>query len=178
MNYPKISDDIVVTLKVLQSNVREAGGGYFRDPRCPYSPMARNFFESLFGTDGQGAVGSTAVKNLFVNDDGDGEEDDVAFEMNAIDSQIQTMLSQLVELGATKLEIGEKLQLLKTQAQLTEKLVAVRERVVNLRAMNEFKAQIVSGLEEICTIDQINQFHKLLGTFKTANPTDVVDLNG
>lgn len=175
MNYPKISDDIVVTLKVLQSNVREAGGGYFRDPRCPYSPMARTFFESMFGADGEGAA-AAAVKNLFVKE---GEEgDDVAFEMNAIDSQIQTMLSQLVELGTTKLEIGEKLQLLKTQAQLTEKLVAVRERVVNLRAMNEFKAQIVSGLEEICTIDQINQFHKLLGTFKTANPTDVVDLNG
>jgi uncharacterized protein YaaR (DUF327 family) len=84
--------------------------------------------------------------------------------MVVVEEQIEKLISDLNVFGdalSTK-DNSEKLAFFKTKASLIEKLISMKERVHNLKAMSEFQTVVLGFLDEICTKDQISDLMKRL----------------
>lgn len=154
VKYPGLSEDVVLTLKLVKAGMDQYGDDYFDDAECPYSEATKKFLRG-FLEDGRSVVEDVA--NIFDGDD--------VVEVEVLDVQIQKILSRMdameKELGG--MEPNERLNFFKTRTALMEKLINMREKTENLRMLSEFKAVVVSVLEDVCDADQIGEFRKRLG---------------
>lgn len=142
--YPTIRDDQVLILNVVVQNL-EKDPGYLDHPECPYSEQVKQFFRKR-------SVPAT-VEDLFSGD----EDREIV-----LDRQVEKLINDL-EAFANQLgnaDHSEKLQYFKTKTVLVEKLISMRERVFNLKELNEFRGAVIQFLDEVCTKDQITDFMK------------------
>lgn len=153
VKYPGLSEDVVLTLKLVKAGMDQYGDDYFDDAECPYSEATKKFLRGFLV---KGIGGVEDVENIFVGED--------VVEVEVLDVQIQKILSRMdameKELGG--MEPNERLNFFKTRTALMEKLINMREKTENLRMLSEFKAVVVSVLEDVCDADQINEFRRRL----------------
>jgi hypothetical protein len=74
--------------------------------------------------------------------------------------QVEKMLNEASQLsdGSTNLTTSERIALFKAQAQLVEKWVSNRERVLNVKQMAEFQQVVISYMDAVLTPDQRTSF--------------------
>lgn len=141
--YPNISEDqILLVNRVFR--ILEDNPDYLKDPKCPYTPVVKDFFTN------RGAVAAGAV-DLFEGD-----------EIVAIDKQIQKLMNDLETYGQGlgPGDSSEKLQYFKTKNSLIEKLLTNKERITNLKQINEFRSIVIQFMDEILDKDQKTIFMK------------------
>lgn len=157
VKYPGLSEDVVLTLKLVKAGMDQYGDDYFDDAECPYSEATKKFLRGFLVKGVERMEGVEDVANIFDGDD--------VVEVEVLDVQIQKILSRMdameKELGG--MEPNERLNFFKTRTALMEKLINMREKTENLRMLSEFKAVVVSVLEDVCDADQINEFRRRLG---------------
>lgn len=149
--YPNINEGQLKLIQIVIDNM-ENNPEYLSDPRCPYNEKIKAFFEQ------RAAV--TSVGDMFeVADEAPiGEYDKL------LDKQIEKILNDLENFGnsLSSSDVSEKLQYFKTKTTLIDRLVGMRERVMNLKELNEFRGAILSFMDEVCTKDQITQLMQRL----------------
>jgi hypothetical protein len=145
--YPIIKDEAVMTMQIVVQSL-EKDPGYLDSPECKYSEVVKAFFRR------SAAPTTLATVDLF-----DGEDD-----LKVIDSQIQKVLSDLEAMGAQmkSAEPNERVNYFKAKTTLLEKLVTMKEKVFNLKELNDFRNTLIATLEDICTKDQITAFMQRL----------------
>ena len=155
--YPSIRDELIMTLNVVIGNM-EVDPRYLSSPECPYSDTVKTFFaDHMRGKNGTVAA---VVGNLFEDSD----------ELVVLDTQIIQVLNNLEEFGQglTSADVSEKMAYFRTKTSLLEKLLTMRERVVNLKEINDFRETLIGFMNEICTKDQITDLmHRLDGILGT-----------
>lgn len=154
MRYPHIDEGTIITMKIVGEMVRTEGSSYLDDKACPYTKLVKDYFRDLASGVG---VGVGDVEDLFA-----GSEDD---EPEVLDRQIQKVLNKLnaMEGEVGSFEPNERLAFFKTRTMLLEKLILLREKVVNIKELRIFQAIVMEFLEDICTKDQIAE---LIGRLK------------
>ncbi len=144
--YPSISDATLAQFQVVFTRI--AADPTYID-KAPWSDEVKTFFRK-YGT-------TPVVGDASIFDEGTDK-------IESIEKQIGSLLAELNRMGEqTGLDHSEKLQYLKTKAALVEKLIAMRERLFNLKEMSEFQSVIMAFLEDVCTKDQVNTLMKRLG---------------
>ena len=133
--YPRVDTTLLADITLLVSAIRQ-------DPdlsKSPYPPEVRAELLPLLSNSAPVTASGAPV-------------DSVDFS----ESEIITMLNQFkrLETSLQKLEVGEQIQVLKTKAQLVERLVLMLERVTNVKKMGEFQAEVLRFLDEMLTEDQ------------------------
>ena len=151
MFYPVISEDAVMAINLARSYIAKEGPEWLDKRECKYSPTIKKFLTESVVT----GVGVPAeVEDLFEGND----------EPEVLDRQIQKVLNRMdaMEAQLGGMEPNEKLAFFKTRTALLEKLITLREKTNNLKEMSEFKATIITFLDEICTPDQITELMERL----------------
>jgi hypothetical protein len=149
--YPTIREEQVMLFNVVVQNL-EKDPGYLDHPSCPYPDTVKNFFRK--------STASAPVIDLFA----DGEDREMV-----LDKQVEKLINDLEAFANTlgNADHSEKLQYYKTKTTLIEKLISMRERVFNLKELNEFRSVVIQFMDEICTKDQITDLMKRLdGVFQ------------
>lgn len=144
LRYPTVRDETVLSLTpVLKRSLQDPS--YLSDPECPYSDLVKDFFRQFQ---------VTKTVDLFEDKD----------ELVVIDQQIHAIINDLEAVAAQlgSADHSEKLTYFKTKSSLLEKLIGMRERVLNLREVNEFRSVILAFLDEVCSKDQITDLMKRL----------------
>lgn len=149
--YPTIRDETVLPLNVVVQNL-DKDRGYLDHDDCPYSETVKNFFRRFL------SITEGPKVDLFAEAKTDGEYASV------LDKQVEKIINDLEAFADTlgNADHSEKLAYFKAKTGLLEKLVGMRERIYNLREMNEFRGRVVGFLDEICTVDQITELMKRL----------------
>lgn len=153
--YPTIRDEIVVALNAIAQNLVQ-DPGYLDHPECPYGDPLKNFFRSRLETR------SGPVIDIFAGED----------ELIVLDTQIIKVINDLEAFGnkLTGEEVAEKMAYFRTKTSLIEKLVNMREKLANLKEINDFRSIILDFMNETCTKDQITLLmHRLDGVLGTKN---------
>lgn len=73
-------------------------------------------------------------------------------DQQAVRDNIATLLTQLNEMGTgedEKLETNERIQIIKTKANLNEQLLKMQERVFNIKRMSDFQTIILGIVESL-----------------------------
>ena len=156
--YPTIRDEMAVALNAVVQNL-EQDAGYLDHPDCPYSPAIKSFFKSKIQTT---VSGGGADFDLFEGAD----------ELLVLDEQIIKVINDLENFGNTLTanDVTEKMAYFRTKTSLIEKLVNMRERLANLKEINDFRTIILDFMNEICSKDQITTLmHRLDGVLGTKN---------
>lgn len=144
--YPNIREEQILTLNVVVKSL-EKDPGYLDHPDCPYPDTVKDFFRR--------SAAPVEVEDLFAGD----EEKEVL-----LDRQVEQLINDLEAFAKqlTNADHSEKLQYFKTKTTLIEKLITMRERVFNLKELNEFRGTILAFMDEVCTKDQITELMKRL----------------
>jgi len=132
--YPPISEAVIPQLQAVIHSAALTPG-YLDNPSCPYPESLKRFLREI--TLGQPAVAEGPMD---------------------LEAQIEALVNDLNLLGQTlsTKDHAEKLSYFKTKTSLLEKLVGLKERILNLREMHEFQEIILTFLDELCTKDQIS----------------------
>ena len=142
-----------MAINLARSYIAKEGPGWLEARECKYSPAIKKFLTENAGVTA-GTAAPEEVEDLFEGND----------EPEVLDRQIQKIINRMdaMEAQLGSMEPNEKLQFFKTKTALTEKLITLREKTNNLKEMTEFKAKIITFLDEICTPDQITQLMERL----------------
>jgi hypothetical protein len=135
--YPKIDEKNLKLVLQLQSEDPE----YLKSDECPYSEELKR----LFQMNNPSADFSDVEINL----------DELTSEENIL-SEIQVLYGQLKHFGQSMREsdtASEKNTYFKLSATLLEKLISMRERVVNIQKMQLFSDTVLQILEDEVPVD-------------------------
>lgn len=148
--YPTIRDEQVMSLNAVVLNM-EKDRGYLDSDECPYSDTVKAFFKKKIGlVDGE-------VENLFAISEGETD-------LDKIEEQIRAVINDLEDFGR-KLTIADstdKMGYFRTKTALIEKLLNMRERVFNIKEINDFKTTVLAFMNEVLSKDQITDFMRRL----------------
>jgi hypothetical protein len=171
-NYPTLRLGVLQSLAALKVTC-DAEPGFLRRPACPYDKDTVELLERMFepieivvekevvvekpsrGTPGPKAKG--------VLSDTDAAE---------LETEAKELLKELRELGKTAegemkaLDTTTKLQIIKTQTTLLEKLVSVRERFASARKVAEFQQTVIGILDDLVPEEMRDEFLKRLEVFR------------
>lgn len=142
--YPNIKEDMIPVLSLVFQNLQK-DPSYLNSPECPYSEKLKDVFRKFE---------TTKSVDIFEGND----------ELLVMDQQIQKIINDLEGVASAlgSADHQEKLNYFKTKTSLFEKLISMKERVYNLKELNEFRSIILAFLDEICTKDQITDLMKRL----------------
>lgn len=172
-NYPTLRLGVLQAMSDLKTLV-DADPEYLRKPDCPYDSATVELLERLFkpievevikevvvDKPTRGKTGRPSTKNQLNDDD--------ALE---VEREAKELLKELRSLGRTnegemkQLDTTTKLTIIKTQTQLMEKLVSLRERFTNVRKVAEFQQTVMSILDELVDEDKREVFLERLEPFR------------
>lgn len=172
-NYPTLRLGVLQAMSDLKANV-DADPEYLRQPECPYDSATVELLERLFkpieievikevvvDKPQRGKVGRPSKKTELT------DEDAVEAEEEA-----KELLKELRSLGRTnegelkQLDTATKLSIIKTQTQLLEKLISIRERFTNVRKVAQFQQTVMSILDDLVDEAKIEIFLERLEPFR------------
>lgn len=172
-NYPTLRLGVLQAMSDLKALV-DADPEYLRKPECPYDLSTIELLERLFkpieievikevlvDKPVRGKVGRPSNKKELNDDDAQEVEDEA-----------KEMLKELRALGKTnegelkQLDTATKLSIIKTQTQVMEKLISIRERFYNVRKAAEFQQTVMSILDELVAEDARELFLERLEPFR------------
>jgi hypothetical protein len=140
LSYPRVDDAMLIPFRAIEAQLKKYPDFLDRS-ECPYPTAVREFLASRLGQ----STEPIAKANY--------DDDDLA-------SEIAELYSELKRAGfnATGVDAKEKSQVLKTYADLLTKMVALRERVMNIRYMSSFQKTVIQILETLLTPAQRSEF--------------------
>ncbi len=171
--YPNIRPEAVMTMNIVVMNI-EQDPSYLDRAECPYPKEVKDFFRKKIEV----IKGKRPKVSGSGSNEGEGEGDDGGNgglfegkdELIVLDTQIIQLIEDLEDFSQ-KLDVGdvsEKMAYFRTKTALIEKLVTMRERISNLKEINDFRLTLLSFMNEICTKDQITELmHRLDGILGT-----------
>ena len=137
--YPPVNESNILLIKTLYTEDKS----FFDSVDCPYSEE----FKDLFRTK------KVDVKESDFDDfdlNGDFGEDYILDQINSLYKYLQEFGREM----RTSDTASEKNTYFKLSANLLEKLISMRERVVNLQKMNEFTETVLQILEDEVNVDE------------------------
>jgi len=142
--YPKIDEETLIQFELVLKNM-EKDKEYLNSPDCFWSNKVKDFFQKLQ---------PAAAADIFAGED----------ELLVIDEQIQQIINDIVAVQHTlgNADATEKMNYFKVKTALFEKLISMRERVMNLKEINEFRTTILNFMDEVCTKDQVTDLMRKL----------------
>lgn len=153
--YPDLKEANLMPLKAILAQT-ERFPDLLDQPECPYSEDVKALLRPLL----------PSSLNVEIDlDEGKPE---------AIETQILGLMRDLKVMNqslGTK-DHSEKLQFYKLMTTLTEKLISLRERTLNLREMSEFQLIVIQFLEEVCSKDQISDLMDRLKSLSSFGDTN------
>lgn len=172
-HYPTLRLGVLQGLAELKLHC-DAVDGYLRKPDCPYDNDTIELLEKLFAAKEVEVIKEVAVEKPERGKVGrpskKGEvTDDDALEL---ENEAKTLLTELRQLGQTQdgemkqLDTATRLQIIKTQTQLMEKLVSIRERFSSVRKVASFQATVVSILDDLVSEENRDVFLKRLEEYR------------
>ena len=141
--YPQVDKDFLVTVELLMQACQSDEGL----SNCPYPHDIKESVKQVFGT-------LISAKRMVA-----GAQVPEDFSETEIISMIQN-LKGLQDDG--KLETNEKIQILKANAALLERLIGMREKVTNIKKLNEFQGVVLTFLNENLSVEQQQALAKKL----------------
>jgi hypothetical protein len=159
-HYPKIPTEfqkVILELKQLVATTE----GYVKDPACPYGAEFKDLI-SLW----EGKASAQVLSDLK-----GGAED-------AVLNELEVMLKSTKNLDNEVKATADKVTMLKTKAQIVDKIIAARGRALNLKDLAEFQTVILSVLDEVLTKDQraiVISRLKALKSFEGATAAEVIE---
>ncbi len=138
--YPQVQEDQILLAKIVYENMLKDPG--YLD-KSPYPNSVKEFFIKIRPPE---------VEDLFMDQD----------EIMVIEEQIQSIINDMNSMSSLIKEPTDRLNYAKTKTMLFEKLIGMRERVVNLKEINEFRNVVLQFMDEECTKDQITGLMKKL----------------
>lgn len=173
-NYPTLRLGVLHGLAGLKSAM-DAEEGYLRRQECPYDEDTVKMLEELFkpreievikevpvrDEPGRKKVGRPSDK-ASLNDEDAAE----------VEEEARAMLKDLREMGKgpgelPPMDTQTRLQIIKVQTQLMEKLVSIRERFSNVRKVAQFQATVIQILDELIDEDDREVFLQKLEPFRS-----------
>ena len=153
MFYPKFSPDVEMNIDVVLQKLGQ-DPGYLDSDECPYGGKLRGYLKRM------------VVQDVDVDGDVDGDVEWDWADPFALGKQIDKALRDREKMGQNlgTLEPNEKIAYFKAKSGLIEKLVGLKERVVNIKEVNDFRSIVIETLEQVCSADQITEFRNKLGT--------------
>ena len=144
--YPTFREEQVLVMNTIITAVRK-DPLYLDRKECPYSDQVKALFRRF-------VTEEMVTVDVFAEGDYD----------NALDKQVEKIINDLEAYALTlgTGDVSERLQYLKTKTTLVEKLINMRERLVNLKELNEFRGVILGFMGDVCTKDQITDLMKRL----------------
>lgn len=166
-NYPTLRLGVLQGIAALKA-MCDSEPGYLRKPSCPYDNDTIDLLEKLFQPievviekevivekPSRGQVGRpTSAKKAELGHDDAAE----------LEAEAKEMLKELRTLGKTtdseikQLDTATKLSIIKTQTQLMEKLVSIRERFTSARKVAEFQQTVIGILDDLVPEDKRDEF--------------------
>lgn len=172
-NYPTLRLGVLQAMSDLKALV-DADPEYLRNPDCPYDSATVELLERLFKPieievikevqvekPSRGKVGRPSGKGQLTDEDAEEAEEEV-----------KQMLKELRSLGRTnegelkQLDTSTKLQIIKTQTALLEKLISIRERFTNVRQVAHFQQTIMGILDDLIEDEKRDEFLTRLEPFR------------
>lgn len=142
MFFPTLTTDMLTPLKAIAGQMK-TNPDYLKD--SPYPEEVRNFLKSFLG-------GELKVEPL--------EIEDMDVEIAKLIRDVRTVAD-----SSTGIDAKDRASVLKTQGQLLERAVALKERVTNLRNLSDFQKRVMTALETVLNADQRTKFIKILGEY-------------
>lgn len=138
--YPNITDASLIPFRALEAMLKTYPDLFTR-PECPYPPAIRAFLAKML------ASGSPPVEQ------GPFQDDDLVTETSRLYREIQTSLQTMENVDAK-----DRATIFKTSTDLLGKLVAMREKSMNMREMSRFQKTVIEVLESVLTPAQRSEF--------------------
>lgn len=172
-NYPTLRLGVLQGLASLKASC-DAEEGFLRKADCPYDNDTRDMLEKLFKP-----IEVEVIKEVHVEKPERGKtgrpskkaelsEDDAS----ELENEAKEMLKELRQLGKSaegelkQLDTATKLSIIKTQTQLMEKLVSIRERFTGVRKVVEFQSTVIGILDDLVDEEKRDDFLKRLEPFR------------
>lgn len=146
--YPSFSDAALVPFRAIQAQVAAHPDILDRDD-CPYPDHIRSFLRPLLGVAGPGP----GERVRYDDDDLYQEIVDLYEDVKAATTAINTN------------DAKDKVQILKNSTDLLTRLVALREKQLNIRQMGQFQKAVVEFMEGTLTPAQRAEFIEKLGQY-------------
>jgi len=145
--YPSIPEGWVLPLRAALTQMA-ANPNYLSALDCPYGPALITFLSEMSapGASGPSDYENAADKNEYIE-----------MEIGRVITDLN-----LLQAGLGKADHSEKLAVAKARTGLIEKLVLSRERIANVREMNQFVSKVTQFLDDLCTKDQITELKNRL----------------
>ena len=145
--YPKIPDDQLMQFRVVVQNMLK-DPEYLKSEECPYSREMVEFLTTLRPPE---------VQDIF----GDAVDGDEAV---LIDDQLKTIINDLEAMGASmvKADPKDRIDYYKAKTAMYDKLVTMRDKANNIKAMYDFQSTILGFMDEVLTKDQVTALMKRL----------------
>ena len=133
---PKLTDEVVMPLRVAIRHARRSPA-YLEDRACPWSKELKTFVKELAGNISADAGG----ESVFEVPNGDKFEIMVK-ELDQLYSDLKSFRGTL-----NAMEPNEKATFFKTSMSLMEKIVALKERIYNMKEISEFQKTVITVME-------------------------------
>lgn len=176
--YPKLDLTAVAALRTLHQQYR-LHEGYLDNPDCPYDDDTKAVLEKIMAPETIEKIvevekiverkatiaeraaegGGTGPKKITLKTSGV-DNDEVAKEIEDIRRELQQL-----KIDAKGLQTSDKIQIIKTRAGLVEKLVAMSERIFNLKRMSLFQSTVLGILDDLMPEDRRKDFLKRIQPF-------------
>lgn len=145
--YPTIPESWVLPLRAALTQMA-ANPGYLDNVDCPFSPSLKGLLRELSapGAAGPSDYEAATDKNEYIE-----------LEIGRVITDLN-----LLQAGLGKADHTEKLAVAKARTGLIEKLISSRERIANVREMNQFVSRVMQFLDDLCTPDQITDLKNRL----------------
>lgn len=149
--YPKLTDEMLSPFRVLRI-LKQASADMLERPECPYTEEQKTFLREMSGE-------VAPDRRSFMLD----AEDPLAILAEQVALTLEDI--RLVEKDAIRLDAKDKVAFLKLKPQLLEKLIELRERVINTRALGEFMKKVYAFIDKELTTDQRTALMRAVGTY-------------
>lgn len=149
-SYPTVTDSSLVPFRALELQMKQYPDLLTRED-CPYPPSVKTFLAKVLNPQG--------VRELPVESGNTSMSDeDLESEIVLLYRDLQKASSQI-----TGIDPKDKAAFLKTTSDLLTKMVALRERQMNVRQMGKFQKTVVELLEGVMTPAQRTEFVEKMG---------------
>jgi hypothetical protein len=148
LSYPPISDVTLVPIRTIDLLLKEHPDALSR-PDCPYPAHIRTFLARILDR----KLEKVAVVEVEM------DLEQLGIEISALYQDIRETLK--VEIADPK----DKVAVIKTGTEQLNRLIGLREKVMNLREMSEFQRAVMEVLEQVVTPAQRSEFVERLAKY-------------
>lgn len=162
--YPTINLGALASLTTIKQQ-SEAHEDYLDREECPYDEDTRDTLRRLLLK--EVVVEEKVIERIVekvvekpVPDGKRGPRTKDGPDVSEVQKEVDELRQELrqLKIDGKGLQVGDKIQIIKTRAGLIEKMAAMSERVVNIKRMSNFQSAVLGILDDLMNDDQRQEF--------------------